>query len=76
MGRKLEEVKKDMKKLKENTTLSLKERADKYNVLDKELDALLNEKIENKNILNKEQLSNKKKLNISFYSSFGIKNLC
>lgn len=48
MRRKLEEVKKDVKALKENTTLSIKEKAEKYIVLDNELDQLLDFEFSNK----------------------------
>ncbi len=49
MPRKLEEVKKDIKALKENTTLSIKEKAVEYLKLDKEIDDLLNDILSKKN---------------------------
>ena len=48
MNRKLEEVKKDIKELKKNTSLSLKEKTKKFIALDKELDQLLDFEFNNK----------------------------
>lgn len=56
MARKLEEVKKDIKELRANTTLSEEERTEKFIALDKELDCILNEILNRrKDIPNKEK---------------------
>lgn len=48
MNRKLEDVKKDIKDLKKNNTLSLKEKTQKFIELDDELDKLLEFEFSNK----------------------------
>lgn len=79
MPRKLEEVKKELKELKENTSLSIKEIEYKYNVLDKELDDLLNDKIKfsEEDSFEKEKESSRRR-GIRFFSFLGlrVKNLC
>ncbi|WP_299163199.1 hypothetical protein [uncultured Tenacibaculum sp.] len=71
MNRKLEEVKKDIKELKKNTSLSLKEKTKKFIALDKELDQLLDFEFNNK----VEPLSSQKEKSIVFPLIYKA-NLC
>lgn len=78
MKRKLEEVKKDIKKLRANTTLSKEKKVEKFVTLDIELDELLKEKI---NVTSQDTFVDNKKnytnsLGISFFPVLEVKNLC